>query len=87
MILVTGATGYIGRRLAGLLLERYSRKEILCLVRPSDGSRKEQSGRDNLRSLGLEICEADLLSAKGLNYLPKSPQIIFHLTSCTDTSA
>lgn len=87
MILVTGATGYIGRRLARLLVERFGREEILCLVRPSDGTQKEQTGRDNLQSLGVGICEADIMSGQGLENLPKSPRIIFHLASCTDTSA
>lgn len=87
MILVTGATGYIGRRLIRLLVEKYGAEKLLCLVRPSDGTEKELSGLKNLRSLGVRIQEADLLSPHTLTLLPKSPDGVFHLASCTDTSA
>lgn len=87
MYLVTGATGYIGRRLIRLLVERYKKENILCLVRPTDGTQKEQTGLENLRSLGVRTYEADLLSPETLTRVPKSPEAVFHLASCTDTSA
>lgn len=86
MILVTGATGFIGRRLVAQLIESYDRAEIVCLVHPECHSPKERSGRDNLTRLGLTVVEADLLTGRGLERLPKSPNLVFHLASCTDTS-
>jgi dolichol-phosphate mannosyltransferase len=85
-IVVTGATGFIGRRLVRKLLEHYDRGQIVCLVRPQIDSYKEKSGRENLKRLGLAVCEGDLLTGRGLDDLPRSPRLVFHLASCTDTS-
>lgn len=87
MILMTGATGYIGRRLVRLLVEQCGSENVLCLVLPSDGTQKEMTGLENFRSLGLKTVEGDLLSAQTLGSLPKSPAVVFHLASCMDTSA
>lgn len=86
MILVTGATGFIGRRLIVQLVECYGRAEIVCLVRPVCDSPKEQSGRENLERLGLAVVEADILTGEGMDRLPRTPRMVFHLASCTDTS-
>jgi dolichol-phosphate mannosyltransferase len=88
-IIVTGATGFIGRRLVDELVKYYDRNEIVCLVRPQTqaDSHKEKSGREKLRRLGLSICEGDLLTGQGLQGLPRSPRLVFHLASITDTAA
>jgi dolichol-phosphate mannosyltransferase len=85
-IVVTGATGFIGRRLIKKLVDQYGRDEIVCLVRHQVDSYKEKSGRENLKRLGVAVCEGDLLTGLGLEDLPKSPRLVFHLASCTDTS-
>lgn len=87
MILFTGATGYIGRRLIGLLCGQYPSSQIVCLVRPQIDSDKERSGLAHLKELNVKIVEGDLLDKNSLRNLPRSPKLLFHLASCTDTSA
>ncbi|MBL8012255.1 MAG: NAD-dependent epimerase/dehydratase family protein [Candidatus Omnitrophica bacterium] len=86
MILVTGATGYIGRRLIRLLCAEYPASQIVCLVRPQTDSDKERSGRGILQELKVGIVQGDLLNISSLKGLPQSPKLLFHLASCTDTS-
>ncbi|MBI5630409.1 MAG: NAD(P)-dependent oxidoreductase [Elusimicrobia bacterium] len=86
MILVTGATGFIGRRLVQLLARERGKEDILCLAHKSSRTAKEESGRENLKALGLAWREVDLLTGEGLSELPKSPRMVLHLASCTDTS-
>ena len=85
MILVTGATGLIGRSLVRQLVQREGRSNILCLAYNQD-SALEREGRKILRDLGLAFLEVDLSSGEGLDKIPKSPDKIFHLASITDTS-
>lgn len=87
MILVTGATGYIGRRLVRLLCGQYSASEIMCLVRSKIDSEKERTGRSILHELKVGMIEGDLLDRDSLKNLPQSPEVLLHLASCTDTSA
>lgn len=85
MILVTGGTGFIGRRLMRRLVEIYDPKEIICLVRPDHTSALEQSGRAVLDTLGISYIPVDLATGTGLEHIPRSPRIVLHLASNTDT--
>ncbi len=85
-VIVTGATGFIGRRLVKQLVTQYDRQQIICLVRRQADGYKEKSGRENLKRLGVKICEGDLSTGWGLEDLPQSPRLVFHLASMTDIS-
>jgi nucleoside-diphosphate-sugar epimerase len=71
MILVTGATGFIGRRLVRRLLE--SRAELVCLV------------RDGEEIPGVRCLPVDLRTGRGLTAAPRSPELVYHLASDIDT--
>lgn len=86
MILVTGATGFIGRRLIQQLAQAEDKTDILCLIH-KDNSGLEKTGREIVGRLGIRYLEVDLVSGEGLEKVPKSPAKVFHLASVTDTSA
>lgn len=85
MILVTGATGLVGRRLIQQLVQTVDRKDILCLVHKNNFS-FEKTGREMIESLGIRYLEVDLVTGEGLENVPRSPVKVFHLASITDTS-
>lgn len=69
---VTGATGFIGGKLAEALVnEGYGLK---CLVRKTSNTEK-------LKSLGVELMEGDLGSSEALEKLPGGADIVFHLAA------
>ena len=86
-ILVTGATGYVGRRLIRLLAETYGASSILCLAYDQADNELERSGRANLEQLGIAYIPVDLVSGRGLADVPRSPRMVFHIASNTDTGA
>lgn len=87
MILVTGATGFIGRRLMKRLVETYDRNQILCLVYPKADTDLERTGRALLAELGIQSIPVDLTTGAGLELAPSSPEILLHLASNTDTGS
>jgi nucleoside-diphosphate-sugar epimerase len=87
MILVTGATGFVGRRLIRLLVETYGASSILCLVYDQTDSELERTGRAILDELKIRYISVDLVSGRGLECLPKTVTMVFHLASNTDTGA
>ncbi len=86
-ILVTGATGYVGRRLIRMLAETYGASNILCLAYDQADNELERSGRAILDELNIAWIPVDLVSGRGLERTPKSPRRVFHLASNTDTGA
>ncbi len=87
MILVTGSTGFIGREFIRQLSQKVDRKDILCLVYDVCDNELERSGRKNLDDLGVAYLPVDLISGRGLDKIPKSPDMIFHLASVTITAS
>lgn len=87
MILVTGATGFIGREFIKLLVQKVDKKNILCLVYDKCDNELERTGRKNLDNLGISYLPIDLVSGTGMKKIPKSPNIIFHLASVTITAS
>ncbi len=85
-VIVTGGTGFIGRRLVKELLTSFSKEDILCLVYDKCNNELEISGRKNLDELGIKYVPVDLISGTGLELATKSPDYVFHLASITDTS-
>ena len=86
MILVTGATGFIGRRLVGQLARLKGKEEIICLVHEKSDSELEKTGRDIIKKHGISSIPVDLLTKSGLENAPKFPRVIFHLAAITDTA-
>jgi len=87
MILVTGATGYVGRRLIRVLANRYGADSIICLAYDQADDELERTGRSILGELKIRYIPVDLVSGRGLENVPKSPSLVFHLASNTDTGA
>ena len=86
MIIVTGGTGFVGKRLLQQLTSFYSKDTIKCLILNRADTKLEKSGRENIKSLGLPYYPVDLLKNEGLGEVDLMPKTIFHLASCTDTS-
>ena len=79
-ILVTGATGYIGKRLIPLLLN--DGHEIVCPVR--DKKRAENYYK---KQKNIELFEADFLNAYTLDGLPKNIDAAYYLIHSMSNSA
>lgn len=86
MILVTGATGFIGRELIRQLVKQADKANILCLVYNKSDNELERSGRKNLDDLGVKYIPGDFVSGQGLENIPKSPEMVFHMASKTITA-
>lgn len=85
-VIITGATGFIGRRLIKQARRELDSSEILCLVQARCDS-LEKSGRKVISRCGLEMKRVDLVSGKGLGKFLKSPGLIFHLAATAESSA
>lgn len=71
-ILVTGATGFIGKHLVKALVDKG--REVRCLVRKTSDTKY-------LKRLGAELVYGDLLDRKSLSNALKDIDIIHHLAS------
>ena len=81
-ILLTGATGYIGRRLLPLLLDKGH--EVVCLVRD-----QRRFDFDNLTEQGLSnlnIIECDLSKPATLEKLPRDIDAAYYMVHSLDTA-
>lgn len=80
-LLVTGAAGFIGKRLVRTLLERgFSR--VRCFVRPT-GNRKalEETIREFPAAREVEIVEGNLLSEEDCTSAVRDVSVIYHLAA------
>jgi uncharacterized protein YbjT (DUF2867 family) len=80
-ILLTGSTGYIGRRLLPLLLE--SGHDVVCLVRDKRRFDTHKFSEDNLRHISL--IEADLMAADSIQ-LPLDIDAAYYLVHSMSSS-
>ncbi|WP_452220906.1 SDR family oxidoreductase [Lacinutrix salivirga] len=71
-ILVTGASGYIGKRIIPLLLEQGH--TIICAVRGKLRTEKKYSEEENLH-----VVEADFLKPETLKNIPKDIDVAYYL--------
>lgn len=71
-ILLTGANGYIGKRLLPVLLEQGH--EVVCCVRNKERFTPKEIGHPQL-----EVFEADFLNADSLQDLPKDIELSYYL--------
>ena len=79
-ILVTGATGYIGKRLIPLLVNEGH--DVVCAVRD-----KLRVHKHYLEEEHIEIVEADFLNIDSLNNIPKDIDVVYYLIhSMSNTS-
>lgn len=82
-IIVTGASGFIGRRLAARLQTVQPGSELLCLVKDKEDA-FGGSGVEFLLSRSVRPVEVDIVCGSGLQGLPR-PGVVFHLAANTHT--
>jgi uncharacterized protein YbjT (DUF2867 family) len=79
-ILLTGATGYIGRRLMPVLLEKGN--HVVCVVRD-----KSWLNIKKYKPEQVTVIEADLLKKDSLEHLPKDIDAAYYLVHSMDMSS
>jgi nucleoside-diphosphate-sugar epimerase len=84
--LVTGATGFIGRRVVRRLIELDGPAAVVCLVKPP-ATPLEAEALDGFRARGVRLLDGDLLNQP--ISASTSPRIdrVFHLAANIDTDA
>jgi nucleoside-diphosphate-sugar epimerase len=84
LVLVTGASGFIGTRLVECLLER-GLLNVRCLVRPTgDLSDLTSLAKRQTGGARLELVEGNLLSREDCNAAMKDVAVVFHLATARD---
>jgi len=71
-ILLTGATGYIGKRLLPVLVNKGH--HVTCVVRD-----KQRAAFGKTIEKSIDIIEADLLNKQSLNKIPEDIEIAYYL--------
>jgi nucleoside-diphosphate-sugar epimerase len=84
--LVTGGTGFIGRRLVAFLVERYGAGAVTCLALPPTVSDEERVALANLRALGVAVIEGDLDRPDVASEPAPRVDVVFHLAANIDTT-
>ena len=78
-ILLTGATGYIGKRVLPLLIQKGH--HVVCCVRDKTRFTPPESLKDNI-----SIVEADLLNKESLSSLPDDIDVAYYLVHSMSSS-
>ncbi len=78
-VLLTGATGYIGKRLLPVLSEKYD--EVICCVRDARRFHPPESMRSKIR-----VIEGDLLNLESLDNIPKDIDGAYYLVHSMSSS-
>ena len=84
-VLVTGATGFIGRALVERLLTSSGTTTVICLVKRDLGD--PIGAVDTLRRLGARVIEGDLTHPAVCHEPPPRVDVVFHLAANIDTAA
>jgi nucleoside-diphosphate-sugar epimerase len=84
--LVTGGTGFIGRRLVRRLVDVFGVGDVVCLVKPAV-TPLEAAALEQYRSIGLRLIEGDLVDDPVTADPPPSVDVVFHLAANIDTDA
>jgi nucleoside-diphosphate-sugar epimerase len=82
LVLVTGATGFIGSRLVESLLDRGFRN-LRCFARPSSNTDRVEEIAGRHSNARVEIVRGNLLSHEDCNAAAKDAAVIFHLAAGT----
>ena len=77
-VLVTGATGFTGSRLAGYLLAHGTHTQVRALVRPA---KKERFDRSQLAVAGVTPVVGDLRDAASLTQAAHGIDVIYHIAA------
>ncbi len=85
-VLVTGGTGFIGRRLMALLLDRLRPEEITCLVTQALNER-ESRAEQAFRAAGVHLISGDLARCEVADAAAPDVDVVFHLAANIDTAA
>ena len=83
--LVTGATGFIGRRLVPRLIAEFGPSSVTCLVK-TPASEAESSALARYESDGIAVLRGDLLQSP-VGPTPAPFDVVFHLAANIDTDA
>jgi nucleoside-diphosphate-sugar epimerase len=84
--LVTGASGFIGRRLVDRLAVLAGAANVIALARPAMNHQQALT-LAHQRGLGVSVIEADLLDDGALAGVPPPADVVFHLAAEIDTAA
>ncbi len=84
--LVTGATGFIGRRLVRRLVERFGPACPIVFVKGA-ATELEAEALDRYRTDGLRLIEGDLVKQPIAEVAPPRVDVVFHLGANIDTDA
>ncbi len=85
-IVISGAAGFIGRKLVERVVDKYGVENVLALVW-NKGSDWEKQGKNIIKKLRVDTIEVDLAASEELEQLKTlTPDILFHLAATTDTS-
>lgn len=84
--LVTGATGFIGRRVVRRLLVDFGAQAVVCLVK-APVTPLEAAALESFRAVGLRLIEGDLMRPSVTDRPAPRVDVVLHLAANIDTDA